>query len=118
MSGIDKLIDDMELEEKIKSLPFVPMGLWVVVQRDPTKESTKGGLVVPNAYQVKTNRGTVLAVGVGMNTDYGATRYVTSHIKPGSVIQWDAGQMGHDIEVQGETYTFIPSSVIVLVEKP
>lgn len=105
----------MSIEEKIASLPFEPLALWVVIERDPEKEQTKGGLEIPNAYRHKTNRGTVLAVGNGMSTDYGVIRTINEKVKPGAVIQWDGAS--YDIEVQGQFYTFIPSSVIVLVEK-
>jgi co-chaperonin GroES (HSP10) len=38
-------------------IPFQPLGMWVVISRDPEKATTEGGLVIPERHRVKMARG-------------------------------------------------------------
>lgn len=48
-----------------------PLGDKVLVQRDPGKDTTPSGIIIPDVAKEKLNRGVVLAVGAGKMLECG-----------------------------------------------
>jgi chaperonin GroES len=53
----------------MQAMNIVVFGPRIAVIRDPEEERTKGGLYIPEEGKRKEPRGTVVAVGVGVDTD-------------------------------------------------
>ncbi|GAB6166109.1 co-chaperone GroES [Thermostilla marina] len=51
--------------KKSSELTIQPIGDRVVVEREPSEETTAGGIVLPDSAKKKPARGTVVAVGQG-----------------------------------------------------
>lgn len=49
-----------------------PLGDRVVVEREASEETTKGGIVLPDAAKDKPSRGTIVSVGEGKLLDNGS----------------------------------------------
>merc|ERR1719411_1336735 len=52
---------------------IAPLFDRVLIQRAAAERKTKGGLLIPEAAQTKTNEGVVVAVGPGARSDSGLT---------------------------------------------
>lgn len=50
-----------------KTIIFKPLGDRVLVQSDAAEDTTKGGLIIPDSAKERPSKGTVLAVGDGIN---------------------------------------------------
>jgi len=58
--------------KKKAKLQIQPLGDRVVVERDESKETTSGGIVLPDTAKDKPVRGTVIALGTGRLLDDGS----------------------------------------------
>lgn len=117
---------------RLPSVPFKPSGHWIVVERDPDKDVSKGGVAFSQRSALKMSRGRVIAIGWGVvSQQTGELIRVNPNIHVGDIVQWQAPDndptkpahlrtpdVSHDIEVQDKIYTFVPAGNIVLVEIP
>jgi len=54
-----------------KKMNLRPLDNRVVIERDESKETTRGGIVLPDAVKEKAARGRVLGIGPGKMSDKG-----------------------------------------------
>lgn len=62
-----------------------PCGDRVLVQRMKSEKKSAGGIVIPEEYQGKNDRGRVLAVGPGRWNDAG-TKRIPMEVMPGDIV--------------------------------
>jgi chaperonin GroES len=65
---------ESEPAKEIQSMNLKPLGDRVVVEREEAKETTAGGIVLPDTAKDKPQKGKVLAVGDGRLTKDGKRR--------------------------------------------
>lgn len=61
-----------------------PLGDRIVVQPSPREELTRGGIVLPDTAQEKSQEGTVIAVGPGRRSDAG--KLIPLEVKEGDTV--------------------------------
>jgi len=93
-----------------------PMQDWIVVERDPMKEFTSGGLIIPGVAQQRQEQGKVISVGEGRfveKTSKGKKKdtkeektFVKTTLKPGDHILYEQYST-REIELDGETYLMV-----------
>ncbi len=87
-----------------------PLDDRVVVEQVDAEETTAGGIVLPDAAQEKSQRGTVLAVGPGRLLESGE-RCVISVVVGDQVLFGKYG--GTDMEVEGKEVKILRESDIL-----
>lgn len=87
---------------------FEPLGDKVYIKREAAV-SEDGGLVIPDAYQEKIQRGKVVAVGPGRYDEKG--NLVPMHVKEGDIVVFEA-YAGHDVLMEGEEFLVMPEDQI------
>ncbi len=65
-----------------------PLGDRLVVRRDPAKEASEGGIILPDTAQNKPQVGYVVSVGPGRLLDTGGR--LPMDVKPGDRVLWPA----------------------------
>lgn len=89
---------------------IVPLFDRVLIQRAAAETRTKGGLLIPEKAQAKTNEAVVVAVGPGTRTEAGQT--VPMSVAVGDkVLLPEFG--GNKIEVDGEEFAMYRETDIV-----
>src|SRR5262249_12973604 len=54
------------LRAEVTPVPYQPLNEWVLIEKIEDGESvTKGGIVIPDQFKTKSNKGVVVAVGEG-----------------------------------------------------
>ena len=84
----------------------------IVVKRVEAEETTKGGIVLPDAAQEKPKEGVVVAVGKGMILPDGAL--VEPQLKVGDRILF-GGYGGTEVKVDGEDHLILRESEVLAV---
>lgn len=109
-----------------KPCPLKPVTDRIVVRRHSPADRSAGGILLPEKYQKKTARATVLAVGPGAVNDVGDVipplavranpQTLEAGVKVGDVVVFGEWGIKDDIEIDGETYTVLtPADVYVVV---
>merc|ERR1712079_859388 len=88
----------------------VPLFDRVLIQRAAAETKTKGGLLIPEKAQAKTNEAVVVAVGPGARTEAGSTVPMTVAVGD-KVLFPEFG--GNKIEVDGEEFQMFRETDIV-----
>ena len=93
-----------------------PMQDWVVVERDPLKEFTSGGLIIPGIAQQKQEQGKVLSVGEGKFVEKESKKrskkkdtekiFVKTTLKPGDHILYEQ-YATREIDLDGVRYLMV-----------
>jgi chaperonin GroES len=91
-----------------------PLGDRVVIQRSEEKETTKGGIVLPDTAKERPFEGKVVAVGDGKKTDEGKT--VALSVKTGDKVLYGK-YSGTEITVDDEEYLIMREEDILAIVK-
>ena len=89
---------------------IAPLFDRVLIQRAAAERKTKGGLLIPETAQAKTNEGLVVAVGPGARADSGLSIPLTVAVGD-RVLLPDLG--GLKLEVDGEEFQMFRESDLV-----
>ena len=90
-----------------------PLGDRVVIKNCEAEETTKSGLVLPNAAKEKPQMAEVIAVGPGGNVD---GKEITMHVKAGEKIIYSK-YAGTEVKVDGEELIIVrQSDILAIVE--
>ena len=84
-----------------------PLNDRIVVKQLEAEETTKSGIVLPDAAKEKPTRGTIVAVGPGKLGDNG-TRAAVS-VKKGETVVYGK-YSGTEIEVEGDKFVLLRES--------
>lgn len=88
-----------------------PLQNFVIVKPGGSEEVSKGGIVIPDTAQEKSQEGTVIAVGPGrIGKD---NKHEQMSVKVGDVVIYPKFANTAEYKVEGETYLFIPDSQII-----
>ena len=91
-----------------------PVGNNVLIKPDETKTKTSGGLYIPNKYQEKTYRGTVIAVGPGEVLEDGKRKKMT--VKEGDDVLYSQ-KAGTELVIGGDSYLLLQEyNILTVVE--
>ena len=96
------------------ALKFEPLGDRLVIKPVAREEVTKGGIVLPDTAQEKSQEGEVLAVGPGRITEDG--KRIAMEIKVGDTIIF-ARYGGMEIKVDNEELLLLDESQILAKRK-
>lgn len=94
---------------------FTPLGDRLLVRPDPPASRTGGGLVIPDAYQDKVDRGTVLAMGPGMRMANG-NRWPMPPVKIGDRIVYEKDGP-QKVTIDGEKLLLMRDDFVHAVEE-
>jgi chaperonin GroES len=83
------------------AVKVTPLGDRVLVKRLEPKQTTKGGIVLPDTAQEKPKEGEVIAVGEGKLNDKGER--VALAVKAGNKVIFTS-YAGTEIKIEGEEY--------------
>lgn len=92
----------------MNKLKIIPLHARVVVKRKEADKVSKGGIIIPDNAKETPLLGTVMAVGAGTK-DHKMT------VKVSDVVHFNK-HAGSDIEVDGETYTILQETDILMIE--
>lgn len=93
-------------------MKLTPLGENVVVARVDAKETTEGGIILPDSAREKPAEGRVLSVGDGRLLPDGTRKCLEVH--EGDRVLF-VSYAGADIEVDGESLLIMPESQILAV---
>ena len=91
---------------------FHPLADKIVVKRLEAEQTTKGGIVLPDAAQEKPKEGVVVAVGKGLLLPDGAL--VEPQLKAGDRILF-GGYGGTEVTLEGEEHLILRESEVLAV---
>ena len=89
-----------------------PLADRVLVKVEEEETKTKGGILLPDTAQKKSQKGIVAAVGNGKITDAG--QRISMEVKVGDEVLF-AKYSGTDVEDNGETYLLLSERDILAV---
>lgn len=89
-----------------------PLGEKILIKRLEAEETTKGGIVLPDAAKEKPQRGTVLAVGDGRLLKDGTK--AEFQVAVGDVVLFTS-YAGTEIKISGEEYMLMDESDVLAV---
>ena len=96
-----------------KAAPKIrPLGGKVLISRLEAEETTRGGIVLPDAAQEKPQKGTVLALGDGKLLDDGSRGEF--QVAKGDLVLF-ASYGGTEIKVEGQEYMLMDESDILAI---
>ncbi len=91
-----------------------PLGDRVVVEREEARQTTAGGIVLPDTAKDKPQKGKVIAVGDGRVTKDGKRREL--QVKVGDQVLFTS-YAPEEIKVDGETYLLMrEDDILAIVE--
>jgi len=93
-------------------MKLTPLGENVVVARVDAKETTEGGIILPDSAREKPAEGRVLSVGDGRQLADGTRQSLQVH--EGDRVLF-VSYAGTEIEVDGESLLIMPESQILAV---
>ena len=91
-----------------------PLGDRVLVKPLEAKETTKGGIVIPDTAKEKPQEGEIVAVGEGRKTDDG--KVIALSVKKGDKVLYGK-YSGTEINVEGEEHLIIKEEDILAIVK-
>ena len=89
-----------------------PLADRVLVKVDEEEKKTKGGILLPDTAQKKSQKGTVIAIGSGKMLDNGVR--TSFEVKVGDRVLL-AKYSGVDIEEEGENYLLLSERDILAI---
>jgi chaperonin GroES len=93
-------------------MKLTPLGDNVVVARVEAKETTEGGIILPDSAREKPAEGRILSVGDGQRLADGSRQSLQVH--EGDRVLF-VSYAGTEIEVDGESLLIMPESQILAV---
>lgn len=98
---------------KSTSAPKIrPLGGKILIKRMEAEETTRGGIVLPDAAKEKPQRGTVLKLGDGKLLDSG--KLAEFQVKKGDSVLFTS-YAGTEIKVDGQEYMLMDESDILAI---
>lgn len=94
------------------SLKIRPLGEKVLVKRLEAEETTRGGIVLPDAAREKPQKGTILSIGDGKLLDDGSR--ADFQVAKGQTVLF-ASYAGTEIKVDREEYLLMDESDILAI---
>ena len=91
-----------------------PLGDKVLVQPSTSKETTSGGIVLPDTAKERPQEGTVIAVGGGRTLDSGEKVKVA--VEEGDLVIYSK-YGGTEIKLEGVEYLILDESSILAIKK-
>lgn len=95
-------------------MKFTPVGDRVLVKRKEADEVSKGGILLPKAYQEKMSIGIVTAFGRGRTLANGTV--VPIDLKQGDVVYFEK-YAGQELKVDGEDHVMLKYEDVMAVEE-
>ncbi len=93
---------------------YRPLGDRLLVKPNPSEETTKSGIVLPDSAQEKPQEGTVISAGPGGKDDSG--KVVAMEVKKGEIILYSK-YSGTEVKIDGKEHLIIKESdVLAIVE--
>ncbi len=93
---------------------YRPLGDRLLVKPNPSKETTKSGIVLPDSAQEKPQEGTVVSTGPGGKDDRG--KVVAMEVKKGEIVLYSK-YSGTEVKIDGKEHLIIKESdVLAIVE--
>jgi len=93
---------------------YRPLGDRLLVKPNPSKETTKSGIVLPDSAQEKPQEGTVVSTGPGGKDDSG--KVVAMEVKKGEIVLYSK-YSGTEVKIDGKEHLIIKESdVLAIVE--
>ena len=89
-----------------------PIGSKVLIKRNESLVSTKGGIIIPDTASEKPQEGEVTAVGDGKVTETGKKQKLS--VKKGEIVFFDS-YAGTEITLEGDDYLIVDESEIIAV---
>lgn len=90
-----------------------PLNMNVVIQRDATPATSKGGIFIPENARERPREGVVLAVGAGRLDPDTGFRFALA-VKPGDRVLFRPYE-GHDVRLGDRVVTVIEEDMILAV---
>ncbi|MBA5850848.1 co-chaperone GroES [Clostridium sp. cel8] len=91
-----------------------PLGDRVVIKKIEAEETTKSGIVLPDAAKEKPQEAEVVAVGVGGFVD---GKEVKMEVKVGDRVLFSK-YAGNEVKIDGEEYTILrQDDILAIIEK-
>ena len=91
----------------MEKINIKPLGDRVVVLPEPAEEKTSTGIIIPDTAQEKPQRGTVVAAGVGSETE-------KMEVKVGDTVLYGK-YSGTEITLDGNDYLILRQSDILAI---
>ena len=93
---------------------YRPLGDRLLVKPNPSEETTKSGIVLPDSAQEKPQEGTVISTGPGGKDDSG--KIVAMEVKKGEIVLYSK-YSGTEVKIDGKEHLIIKESdVLAIVE--
>ncbi len=93
---------------------YRPLGDRLLVKPNPSEETTKSGIVLPDSAQEKPQEGTVVSTGPGGKDDSG--KIVAMEVKKGEIVLYSK-YSGTEVKIDGKEHLIIKESdVLAIVE--
>jgi chaperonin GroES len=89
-----------------------PLGDKVLLKRLEAKETTAGGIVIPDAAKEKPREGRVVALGTGRTLDDGST--VEFQVKIGDRVLFSA-YAGTEVKLEGQDYVIMGEDDVLAI---
>ena len=99
-------------KKKAEPPPLRPLGEKALVRRLEAEETTRGGIVLPDAAREKPQQGVVLAVGPGKLLESG--KRADFQISVGDKVIF-ASYAGTDVKIDGVEYLLINESDVLAI---
>jgi len=92
-----------------------PLQNFVIVKPGGSEGVSKGGIVIPDTAQEKSQEGTIIAVGPGRIVKDG--KHEKMGVSVGDVVLYPKFANTAEYKVEGEIYLFIPEPQIIAIVK-
>lgn len=101
-------------QETVKKVSIKPLGNRILVQRIESKETTKGGIILPETAQQKKEMAKVIAVGTGSRTK--ENQEIPIPVAVGETILLDK-YAGQEVTLDDEEYLIVRVDDVIAVVK-
>jgi len=91
---------------------FKPINDKIIVERIENKETTKGGIIIPEQGKERPNEGVIIACGPGKMLDDG--NYKPMQVKKGDKIMFSAFA-GVELKVEDNKYLILSESDVLVI---
>ena len=91
---------------------YRPLGDRLLVKPNPSEETTKSGIVLPDSAKEKPQEGTVVSTGPGGKDDSG--KVVAMEVKKGDVVLYSK-YSGTEVKIDGDEHLIIKESDVLAV---
>ena len=90
--------------------PITPLCNRVVIKRDESEGTSKGGIVLPDTAKEKPKRGTIVAAGPGLLSE--DLERIPMDLRPGDIVYFNA-YSGSAIEIDRQEYLIMKEEEVL-----